>query len=151
MNDFFRKAARKASTVLGSPWAFLSAFAIVVVWAVLGPVFKYSETWQLVINTGTTIITFLMVFLIQNTQNHDSRALHLKIDELLVAVQDARSGLVDLDEMSEEELDKLESAFRKVGREGASEKAAPAKEPAPAKKAASAKKGADSKGTAKRP
>ncbi len=117
MNELFRKAARKASTVLGSPWAFICAFGVIVVWAVLGPVFHYSQTWQLIINTGTTIITFLMVFLIQNTQNHDSRALHLKIDELLVAVKEARSGLVDLDEMSEEELDKLESAFRQIGRE----------------------------------
>ncbi len=117
MNELFRKAARKASTVLGSPWAFICAFGVIVVWALLGPVFHYSQTWQLIINTGTTIITFLMVFLIQNTQNHDSRALHLKIDELLVAVKEARSGLVDLDEMSEKELDTLESAFRKIGRE----------------------------------
>jgi len=134
MNELFRKAARKASTILGSPWAFISAFAVVVVWAVLGPVFHYSQTWQLIINTGTTIITFLMVFLIQNTQNHDSRALHLKIDELLVAVKEARTGLVDLDELSEEELDKLESAFRKLGREDdAEKKAAPAKKAAPPK------------------
>ncbi|HEV7670490.1 MAG TPA: low affinity iron permease family protein [Thermoanaerobaculia bacterium] len=131
MNELFRKAARKASTVLGSPWAFISAFAVVVLWAVSGPIFHYSQTWQLIINTGTTIITFLMVFLIQNTQNHDSRALHLKIDELLVAVQEARSGLVDLDELSEAELDKLESAFRKVGREETQ-----AKKPAGTKKAA---------------
>ncbi|HXU31020.1 MAG TPA: low affinity iron permease family protein, partial [Thermoanaerobaculia bacterium] len=110
MNELFRKAARKASTVLGSPWAFICAFSVVVLWAISGPIFHYSQTWQLIINTGTTIITFLMVFLIQNTQNHDSRALHLKIDELLVAVQEARSGLVDLDELSEEELDNLESA-----------------------------------------
>ena len=134
MNELFRKAARKASTILGSPWAFISAFGVVVVWAVLGPVFHYSQTWQLIINTGTTIITFLMVFLIQNTQNHDSRALHLKIDELLVAVKEARTGLVDLDELSEEELDKLESAFRKLGREDdAEKKAAPAKKAAPPK------------------
>jgi low affinity Fe/Cu permease len=126
MNELFRKAARKASTILGSPWAFMTAFSVIVLWAVSGPVFHFSETWQLVINTGTTIITFLMVFLIQNTQNHDSRALHLKIDELLVAVKEARTGLVDLDELSEEELDKLESAFRKVGR-----KATTGKKPAP--------------------
>ncbi len=129
MNELFRKAARKTSTILGSPWAFISAFVVVVLWAVLGPIFHFSQTWQLVINTGTTIITFLMVFLIQNTQNHDSRALHLKIDELLVAVKEARTGLVDLDELSEEELDKLESAFRKLGREDeAKAKAAPSEE-----------------------
>ena len=129
MNELFRRAARKASTILGSPWAFICAFGVVVLWAILGPVFHYSQTWQLIINTGTTIITFLMVFLIQNTQNHDSRALHLKIDELLVAVKEARTGLVDLDELSEEELDKLESAFRKLGREDdAEKKAASAKE-----------------------
>lgn len=121
MNELFRKAARKASTVLGSPWAFVGAFGVILLWAVSGPIFHFSQTWQLVINTGTTIITFLMVFLIQNTQNHDSRALHLKIDELLVAIKEARSGLVDLDELSEAELDKLESSFRKIGRkEGAS-------------------------------
>lgn len=116
MNDLFRKAARKASTVLGSPWAFITAFSLVLIWAASGPVFRYSEPWQLVINTGTTIITFLMVFLIQNTQNHDSKALHLKINELLVAVEAARSGLVDLDDLSEEELEKLEKAFRRIGR-----------------------------------
>ena len=116
MNDLFRKAARKASTVLGSPWAFITAFSLVLIWALSGPVFRFSENWQLVINTGTTIITFLMVFLIQNTQNHDSKALHLKINELLVAVKEARSGLVDLDHLSEEELDQLERAFRRIGR-----------------------------------
>ncbi len=116
MNDLFRKAARKVSLVLGSPWAFITAFTLVAVWALSGPLFHYSQNWQLVINTGTTIITFLMVFLIQNTQNHDSKALHLKINELLVAVEAARSGLVDLDDLSEKELDKLEKAFRRIGR-----------------------------------
>lgn len=141
MNELFRKAARKASTVLGSPWAFTGAFGVVVLWAASGPIFGYSQTWQLIINTGTTIITFLMVFLIQNTQNHDSRALHLKIDELLVAIKEARSELVDLDELSEEELDKLESAFREIGREDNFKKAVLERNEAPAKKGAEAKIG----------
>ncbi len=129
MNELFRRAARKASVILGSPWAFISAVSLVVLWALSGPAFGFSETWQLVINTGTTIITFLMVFLIQNTQNHDSKALHLKINELLVAVQEARSGLVDLDELSDEEIDRLERAFRRIGRrEAAKEKKAGADE-----------------------
>jgi len=84
----------------------------VVVWSATGPVFGFSDTWQLVINTGTTIITFLMVFLIQNTQNRDARAIHLKLDELLRAVKDARTGMVDLEDMSDEELKRLQEEFK---------------------------------------
>ncbi|HMY72224.1 MAG TPA: low affinity iron permease family protein, partial [Blastocatellia bacterium] len=83
VNEIFRKFAAKVSAVVGSGWAFMVAALIIIVWAVTGPIFKFSDTWQLIINTGTTIITFLMVFLIQNTQNRDARALHLKLDELL--------------------------------------------------------------------
>jgi len=116
MKEFFRKAARAISSVVGSAWAFTAALGLVVLWAALGPVYHFSDTWQLVINTGTTIITFLMVFLIQNTQNRDSKTLHLKIDELLYAMKEARTGLVALDELSDEELEKLEHDFRRVAR-----------------------------------
>jgi len=95
----------------------MAALAIVV-WAVVGPLFHYSEAWQLVINTGTTIITFLMVFIIQNTQNRDAKALHLKIDELLRAVRDARTNLVDLENKTDEELTRVAEEFQELGREG---------------------------------
>ena len=115
-SEFFRHFARQASCVLGSPWAFCIALLTVVIWAVLGPVFEYSETWQLVINTGTTIVTFLMVFLIQNTQNRDVTAIHLKLDELLRAVGAARTGLVDLEDLSDQELKKLQKEFEEMRR-----------------------------------
>jgi low affinity Fe/Cu permease len=103
MNELFRKFAQNTSTATGTPWAFLLAVAVVVVWAITGPIFGYSDTWQLVINTGTTIVTFLMVFLIQNTQNRDAVALHLKLDELLRAIEGAREGkFTDLEEQSDE-------------------------------------------------
>jgi low affinity Fe/Cu permease len=123
MKEFFRKTARSTSVVLGSAWAFIAAIVVVVTWALLGPVYRYSDTWQLVINTGTTIVTFLMVFLIQNTQNRDSKALHLKIDELLYAIKEARTGLVALDELSDAELEKLERDFRRMARREARQEA----------------------------
>lgn len=103
MNDFFRRFSHWAADRLGSPWAFVVAVTVVIVWALMGPAAMYSETWQLLINTGTTIVTFLMVFIIQNTQNHDSRALHLKLDELIHAVESARDDLVDIENASEDE------------------------------------------------
>ena len=112
MNDFFRKFSHKASTLVGSPWSFIAALTIIIVWAVTGPIFHFSDTWQLVINTGTTIVTFLMVFLIQNTQNRDAKAIHLKLDELIRSVEQARNGMVDLEDLSDEELAKLEKEFR---------------------------------------
>ncbi|MBU1212188.1 MAG: low affinity iron permease family protein [Alphaproteobacteria bacterium] len=108
----FSAASRAVATAMGSIWAFFVAFIVVVVWAVTGPMFEYSDTWQLVINTGTTIVTFLMVFLIQNTQNRDSRALHLKLDELLNAVDRARVQLIDVENCSDEEFDGLELQFK---------------------------------------
>lgn len=93
-----------------------AALAIVVVWAATGPLFNYTDTWQLIINTGTTIVTFLMVFLIQNTQNRDARAIHLKLDELIRGMKGARNRLIDLEEMSEEELDNLQRQFVKLRR-----------------------------------
>jgi low affinity Fe/Cu permease len=114
MSEAFRKFANKVSLATGTPWAFLAAVMLVVVWAVTGPLFHFSEVWQLVINTGTTIVTFLMVFLIQNTQNRDSAAIHLKLDELLRAVQGARNSLVDLEEMSDDELKRLHEDFARL-------------------------------------
>jgi low affinity Fe/Cu permease len=99
----------------GSAWAFMIAAIIVIAWAVTGPFFHYSDTWQLVINTGTTIVTFLMVFLIQNTQNRDATAMHLKLDELLRAVHDARTNLVDIENRSDAELARLRAEFERLG------------------------------------
>lgn len=117
MNDFFRKFANKTSEIVGSPWAFIAAFSIIVIWAFSGPIFGFSDTWQLVINTGTTIITFLMVFLIQNTQNRDAKAIHLKLDELLRGVEGARTSLVDLEDLSDEELKRLQEQFKHLREE----------------------------------
>jgi len=112
MNDFFRKFANRTSAIVGSPWAFIAAVAIIIAWAASGPIFGFSDTWQLVINTGTTIITFLMVFLIQNTQNRDAKAIHLKLDELIRSAKGARNSLVDLEDLSDEELTKLQQQFQ---------------------------------------
>ena len=111
MREVFRKVAQTTAHAVGTAWAFAFAMLIIAVWAALGPLYGYSDTWQLIINTGTTIVTFLMVFLIQNTQNRDARALHLKLDELLRAVSQARTGLVDLEDMSDDELDALQKEF----------------------------------------
>jgi len=114
MTGLFRKFAQAAAGGVGSPWSFLLAVAIILAWACAGPVFGYSDTWQLVVNTGTTIVTFLMVFLIQNTQNRDARAIHLKLDELLRAVKEARTEMVDLENLSDEELDRLSQEFKSL-------------------------------------
>ena len=114
IRDAFHVCARVASNVLGTPWAFILAIAIIVAWGVTGPMFHYSDTWQLIINTGTTIVTFLMVFLIQNTQNRDAKAVHLKLDELIRALKGARNQLVDLEKLSDDELEKLEKEFGRI-------------------------------------
>ena len=114
VSDAFRVFARRSSSMLGSAWAFTAAVLVIVVWLLTGPAFHFSYTWQLIINTATTVITFLMVFLIQNTQNRDAKAVHLKLDELIRAVKDARNELVDLEDLSDEELQKLEQQFRKM-------------------------------------
>jgi low affinity Fe/Cu permease len=114
VRDAFRIFARKSSMVLGSAWAFVVAVLIIAVWALTGPTFHFSDTWQLIINTGTTIVTFLMVFLIQNTQNRDSKALHLKLDEIIRALKGARNQLVDLEKLSDEDLDRLEKQFERL-------------------------------------
>lgn len=112
MNDVFGKIASKISKTAGSVWAFLLACSIVVTWALTGKLFSYSTTWQLFINTMTTIVTFLMVFLIQNTQNRDSKALHLKLDELLKAMKGSSLSMVDIENMSENELEELLERFK---------------------------------------
>lgn len=114
MQEYFRKFSNKTSMLVGSPWAFMLAAATIIVWAVSGPIFHFSDTWQLVINTGTTIVTFLMVFLIQNTQNRDATAIHLKLDELIRAVETARTAMVDLEELSDEELSQLKEEFGRI-------------------------------------
>ena len=114
MNQLFSRFARKVSDALGTPYAFFVACLIIVVWAASGPLFGFSETWQLVINTGTTIITFLMVFLIQSTQNRDSRAVHLKLDELVYVISKARNTLIDCEELTDHELKALEEEFRQL-------------------------------------
>ncbi|HEY7119413.1 MAG TPA: low affinity iron permease family protein [Tepidisphaeraceae bacterium] len=113
-NEAFRRMASASANLVGSKWAFILAIAIVVCWAITGPIFHYSDTWQLVINTGTTIVTFLMVFLIQNTQNRDAKAIHLKLDELIRGVKGARNHLVNLEEFSDEELADLQKQFEAV-------------------------------------
>lgn len=133
----FRKVAHATANAIGSPYAFAAAVLVVVVWAVCGPAFHYSDTWQLVINTGTTIVTFLVVFMIQNTQNRDSRAIHLKLDELIRAVESARNRLVDVEDLPDEELARLAREFERVrrladAREGAAAPAPRARRDAPA-------------------
>jgi low affinity Fe/Cu permease len=114
VNDAFRVFARRSSAILGSAWAFVAAVFIIVVWGLTGPTFHFSDTWQLIINTGTTIVTFLMVFLIQNTQNRDAKAMHLKLDEIIRALKAARNELVDLEDLSDEELKKIEEQFKEL-------------------------------------
>ena len=114
MNEIFRKFAFRVSKLVGSPWMFTSALTVIVLWAITGPLFHFSDTWQLIINTGTTIVTFLMVFLIQNTQNRDAEVIQLKLDELIRSVAKARTGLVDLEDLSDEELERLHEEFRRL-------------------------------------
>jgi low affinity Fe/Cu permease len=109
--SLFTRFARVAATVTGKPITFISASLIIIVWAVVGPLFGYSDTWQLVINTGTTIITFLMVFLIQNTQNRDTEALQIKLDEIIRSIKGARNEVLDLEEMDEKELDEIRKEY----------------------------------------
>lgn len=110
-NNFFEKFANAATKFTGSSFAFIAATLIVLIWAITGPVFHYSETWQLVINTGTTIITFLMVFLIQKAQNKDGKAIQLKLNELIAAQQGASNRMVDIEDLSEQELDQLHKFY----------------------------------------
>jgi low affinity Fe/Cu permease len=114
LHDRFRRFAHATACAIGSPYAFLLAIITVVAWAATGPLFGYSNTWQLVINTGTTVVTFLVVFMIQNTQNRDSRELHLKLDELIRAVNTARNSMVELEDLPDEELARLRREFHQL-------------------------------------
>ncbi len=143
---WFTGFAQATSTWSGSPTAFGLAILVIVVWVVTGPIFKYSDTWQLVINTGTTIVTFLMVFLIQNSQNRDGKLIQLKLDELIRAVETAETSLIDMDEMSETELKVVQENFSKVAAEAREElegiqqeKAAAKRKPATRRPSAAAK------------
>ena len=112
--SWFSRFAKLTARVTGKPVTFMIAVSVVVAWAVTGPLFGFSDTWQLVINTGTTIITFLMVFLIQNTQNRDSEALQVKLDELIRATHGAQNALLDLEELEEEELDRIKAGYEEM-------------------------------------
>lgn len=114
MKEIFRKFAHQSALAVGSPWAFLLAVASLILWGISGPRFHYSDTWQLVINTATSLSTFLVVFLIQNTQNRDSKVMHLKLDELIRAVQPARTALVQMEDLSDADLDGLQSEFQRL-------------------------------------
>ena len=111
LRDIFHQFSQHTSNAVGSVWAFLLALGTVAVWGLTGPLFQFSDTWQLVINTGTTIVTFIMVFLIQSTQNRDAKAVHLKLDELIRAVGGARNRLLDLEKLPEEQLEALAAQF----------------------------------------
>ena len=114
MRKIFRRLAENAAHAVGSYWAFLLALLTIGIWALTGTYFNYSDTWQLFINTGTTIVTFLMVFLIQNTQNRETKIIALKLDELLRGVEGARTGLVELDHMSDEDLELVRQEFARM-------------------------------------
>jgi low affinity Fe/Cu permease len=116
MRNLFNRFAKKASAATGRPLAFIVAAGIIIVWAVTGPIFKFNDTWQLVINTGTTIVTFLMVFLIQNSQNRDTAAIQLKLDELISVIEKADDRLLDLEELDEKELEAKRSRYEAVAR-----------------------------------
>jgi low affinity Fe/Cu permease len=112
--DWFGHFSNACSSLVGSRWAFVTALAIILVWAIAGPVYHYSDTWQLVINTGTTIITFIMVFLIQNTQNRDAKAINLKLNEIIRSIGKAQNDLIDIEKLSDEELDRLAAQYERI-------------------------------------
>ncbi|MGH9514226.1 MAG: low affinity iron permease family protein [Terriglobales bacterium] len=113
----FHVFATRAANAVGNKWAFLAALLIIVLWLVSGPYFHYSDTWQLIINTGTTVVTFLVVFLIQNTQNRDARAIHLKLDEIIKSIDQAHNEMIDIEHLSDDELQKLADKYQKVREE----------------------------------
>ena len=114
LNESFRKFSASAASVLGSPWLFVINVLLIGIWLVSGPFFHFSDTWQLLVNTATTVFTYLAVFLIQNTQNRDAKAVHLKLDELISSVAGARNRLVELENLSDEELATLQDQFRRL-------------------------------------
>jgi low affinity Fe/Cu permease len=114
LNEIFRRFASKAAEIVGSSWTFLAAVLTILTWAVTGPFFHYSDTWQLAINTGTSVVTFMMVFLIQHSQNRDTKAIHLKLAELIRAVEEARTELVNLEDFSDQKLQDLKEQFEQI-------------------------------------
>jgi low affinity Fe/Cu permease len=114
MNEWFRKFSMGAANALGSSWMFIANVLLILTWLIAGPFFKFSDSWQLIVNTGTTVLTYLAVFLIQNTQNRDAKAIHLKLDELIKGVEGARTHLVDLENLSDEELESLQKEFTRI-------------------------------------
>jgi len=116
----FTRFAKWTAYVTGRPIAFIFAVTVIIVWALTGPIFGFSDTWQLVINTGTTIMTFLMVFLIQNTQYRDSEAIHIKLDELIRSTKEAQNALMDLEELEDDELDRLRADYEKIAEQARS-------------------------------
>jgi low affinity Fe/Cu permease len=133
--DWFRLVSCKAAECVGAYWAFGTAIGLILLWAATGPFFNYSDTWQLVINTGTTIVTFLMVFLIQNTQNRDAKAIHLKLDELIRSTSKARNAFVNLENLSDEDLTRLQKEFEALQKRAkfrAEQRANPSDESVPA-------------------
>ena len=124
----FTRFAKATARLTGRPATFMLAVAVIVVWAITGPIFGFSDTWQLIINTGTTIITFLMVFLIQSTQNRDSEAMQVKLDELIHVMKDAQNALLDLEELEEDELDRIRAGYQRIAEQARGEFRKTAKE-----------------------
>ncbi len=114
MNEAFRKFSAHVSQIVGSAHSFVIAASVIIIWAITGPLFGFSNTWQLVINTGTTIVTFLMVFVIQNTQNRDAKSMHLQLNEIIESMKTANNEYIDLDDLSDAELDKLQQHFKNM-------------------------------------
>ena len=114
LNEGFRRLSKGAADALGTPWMFVLNVLLIIIWLAFGPFTGFSDSWQLVVNTGTTVLTYLAIFLIQNTQNRDSKALHLKLDELISSVEGARNRLVDLQNLTDAELEEIEEQFRRL-------------------------------------
>jgi low affinity Fe/Cu permease len=117
-HGLFYKLARRTSEAVGSPFASIGAVTVILIWAATGPIFQFSDTWQLVINTGTTIVTFLMVFLIQNSQNRDGKAVQIKLDELIRSIDTARNKIIDVEDSSEQELQDFQQGFSRLSSDG---------------------------------
>lgn len=114
MHELFHRLSRAIANWVGTQWAFAAALLVILIWIITGPIYQFSDTWQLVINTGTTIVTFLMVFLIQNTQNRDAKAVHLKLDELIRSINGARNELIDLEDVNDRRLEELHVEFQEL-------------------------------------
>ena len=118
LNEVFRSLSKSAADAVGTPWMFVTNVLLILIWLAFGPIAHFSDSWQLIVNTGTTVLTYLAIFLIQNTQNRDSKALHLKLDELISSVEGARNRLVDLQNLTDAELEEIEQQFRRLQAQG---------------------------------